>query len=77
MSRDRTHAYRARLRRQVTFWLPDTRTAAFKDQAAREARAVAADEEEADTMAFLDAVRDWPPDEDVFWREPPGEADGA
>ena len=42
-SGDRTRAYRARLRRQglrpVTLWLPDTRTAAFKEQAACEARA--------------------------------------
>ena len=59
--------------RLVKLRLPNTRTAAVEDQAAREAQATAADEEKADTMAFLDAARDWSPDEDVFWRETPGE----
>lgn len=66
-SRERTRAWRARMRakglRPVTLWVPDTRTDTFREQAAREARAVAASEEEADVMAFLESVTEWPPDE--------------
>jgi hypothetical protein len=58
-------AYRERLRaaglRPVQLWLPDTRSAAFARQCAREAAAIAsggASEEE--LQAFVDAVSDWP-----------------
>lgn len=63
--------------RLVALWPSETLTAASREQAVLEAHAVAADEGEADAMAFLDVVRDWPPDEDVFWREPPDDAGGA
>jgi hypothetical protein len=61
--------------RPVTFWLPDTSTAEFREQAEREAIAVASADEEAEINAFIEAVVDWPPDEEVFWNEPETDAD--
>ncbi len=56
-------AHRARLRAQglrpVQLWLPDVRSPAFKAEAERQARLVAMDPDEADTMAFIEAAGDW------------------
>ena len=62
-SRDKVRAHRARLREQglrpIQLWVPDVRSPAFKAEAARQARAVAMDPHEAETMAFIEAVADW------------------
>lgn len=62
-SREKVRAHRARLREQglrpVQLWVPDVRSAAFKAEAARQARLVAADPHEAETMAFIESVADW------------------
>jgi len=62
-SRDKVRAHRARLREQglrpVQVWVPDVRSPAFKAEAARQARLVALDPHEAETMAFIEAVTDW------------------
>ena len=61
-SRDKVRAHRARLRerglRPVQVWVPDVRSPAFKAEAARQARLVAADPHEAETMDFIEAVTD-------------------
>ena len=63
----RMTAYRERLRaaglRPVQLWLPDTRSAAFARQCAREAEAIAAGGAAEDELqTFVDAVSDWPQD---------------
>ena len=62
-SRDKVRAHRARLREQglrpVQVWVPDVRSPAFKAEAGRQARPVALDPREAETMAFIEAVTDW------------------
>ena len=62
-SREKVSAHRARLRAQglrpVQIWLPDVRSSAFKQEAERQARLVAMDPDEADTMAFIEAAADW------------------
>jgi hypothetical protein len=63
-SRDKVRAYRARQRRKglrlVQMWLPDTRSAALRKEAARQSRLVAASERENDAMNFIDAITDGP-----------------
>ena len=80
-SRERMRAYRDRLRAQglrpVTYWLPDTSTADFLARAEKEALAVAAADDEAEIMAFIESVQDWPADEKVFWTRPAGGADAS
>ena len=60
---DKVRAHRARLREQglhpIQFWVPDVRSPAFKAEAARQARVVAMDPHEAETMDFIEAVADW------------------
>jgi hypothetical protein len=62
-SRAKVSAHRARLRAQglkpVQIWLPDVRSPAFKAEAERQARLVAMDPHEAETMAFIEAAADW------------------
>ena len=60
--RAKVSAHRARLRaeglRPVQLWLPDVRSPEFKAEAERQARLVAMDPDEADTMAFVAAAAD-------------------
>jgi hypothetical protein len=62
-SRDKVRAHRAKLRasglRPVTFWVPDTRTPEFAEQARRASLAMnAADARDEELWAFLDSVTD-------------------
>lgn len=61
-SKERVRAYRERMRaagmRQVTFWVPDTRTEEFKKEARRQTRAIARSEQERDDLAFIEALGD-------------------
>ena len=61
-SRAKVSAQRARLRaeglRPVQLWLPDVRSPEFKAEAERQARLVAMDPDEAETMAFVAAAAD-------------------
>jgi hypothetical protein len=41
-------------------WLPDTRSAALRKEAARQSRLVAASERANDAMDFIEAITDWP-----------------
>ena len=63
-SRDKVRQHRERLRAQglrpVQLWVPDTRSAAFRAEAQREALAIAASASEPIDQAFVDAVTDWP-----------------
>lgn len=61
----RMSAYRDRLRasglRPVQVWLPDTRSADFERQCAKEAAAIASGGAgENELQDFVDAVSDWP-----------------
>ncbi|MGH6899223.1 MAG: antitoxin MazE family protein [Geminicoccales bacterium] len=62
-SRAKVAAHRARLRarglRPVQIWVPDVRSPEFKAEAERQARLVATDRHEAETMAFIEAAADW------------------
>lgn len=61
-SRDKVRAYRARLRRQglrpIQIWVPDVRSAEFKEQAHRQSLAVARSPHAEEDQAFIDAVSD-------------------
>ncbi|MCY4637089.1 MAG: antitoxin MazE family protein [Acidobacteria bacterium] len=61
-SREKARAYRERMRasgfRPVQFWVPDTRTAAFRAEAHRQSRAVARSAQEHEDQAFIDAMSD-------------------
>ena len=62
-NRERVARWRAALREQglrpKQIWVPDLRSAEFKEQARREALAVAAADREADDQAFIDSLFDW------------------
>ena len=64
-AREKTRAYRERMRakgmRQISIWVPDTRTPEFAERAHQESRAIAMSEQEADDQAFVDAIS-----EDLF-----------
>ncbi|HEY5237350.1 MAG TPA: antitoxin MazE family protein [Rhizomicrobium sp.] len=64
--RARVASHRARLRAQglrpVQFWVPDTRSAAFKAEAHRQSLAVARSPTEQEDQAFIDAVSSWDDD---------------
>ncbi|MEK7246722.1 MAG: antitoxin MazE family protein [Pseudomonadota bacterium] len=53
-------AHRARLRAQglrpIQIWVPDVRSPAFKAEARRQSRLVAASRHEAEDQAFIDAI---------------------
>ena len=49
---------RAQGLRPVHFWVPDTRTAAFRTEARRQASATALSAQEPEDQAFIDAVSD-------------------
>ena len=61
-SREKARAYRERMRasgfRPVQFWVPDTRTAAFRAEARRQSGAVAGSAQEQEDQAFIDAISD-------------------
>jgi len=58
--REKVRAYRARLRRQglrpIQIWVPDVRSRAFKAEAARQSRAVAASAHARRDQRFIDAI---------------------
>lgn len=63
-SRDKVRDYRARMRakgmRQITLWVPDTRTPEFAAEAHRQSLLVAQSEGEAEDMAFIASLyQDW------------------
>jgi hypothetical protein len=62
-SRDKVRAHRARLRAQglrpIQIWVPDVRSPAFKAEARRQSRRVAALPGEEDTMDFIESITDW------------------
>ena len=59
-AREKARAYRERMRargfRPIQFWVPDTRTAAFRAEAHRQSRAVAGSAHEQEDQAFIDAI---------------------
>jgi len=61
-SRDKVRTYRQRMRarglRPIQIWVPDTRTAAFRDEAHRQSQAVAGSASAREDQAFVDAVSD-------------------
>jgi Protein of unknown function (DUF3018) len=66
-SRERTRAYRERLRakglKPVTLWLPDVNDPEFIAQMRRECRLISESPHEKEIMEWIDGVRYWPPDE--------------
>jgi hypothetical protein len=77
-SREKVSAHRKRMRakglRLVQMWLPDTRSPEFKQQAHRDALAIAKSATEADDQAFIDSVQWWTSKEakDLWRSEPEG-----
>ena len=67
-SKSRVARHRAAMRakgyRLKQFWLPDVRTPEFKEQARRDALAIAAQLAESDDIAFAEAIQFWPPEEE-------------
>jgi hypothetical protein len=61
--RERAKAHRDRLHAAgltpLQLWIPDTRSAAFRADARRQARAVAESAAEAEDQAFIDCVSVW------------------
>ncbi len=59
-TRDKVRAYRERMRarglRPIQIWVPDTRTASFRDEAHRQSLAVARSEGAGDDQSFVDAI---------------------
>jgi len=62
-SREKVARYRERMKargyRQVSFWIPDTRTPEFIAEARRQAQAVANSAGEKEDLAFIEALADW------------------
>jgi hypothetical protein len=62
-SRDKVRDHRARMRAKgmklVQLWVPDVRSAAFRTEAGRQARAIAASPHEADDQAFVDSISEF------------------
>ena len=62
-SRDKVRSYRERLRAQglrpIQIWVPDTRTAYFRDEAHRQSIAVAGSALAHNDQAFIDVISDW------------------
>lgn len=61
--RMKVREHRERLRAQglrpIQIWVPDVRSPAFREQARRQAQAVAVSAHAHDDQAFIDAVSDW------------------
>jgi len=62
-SNKKVQDYRARQRAKgmklVQFWVPDTRSAAFKAQARRESLLIAQSPHDADDQAFIDSISEY------------------
>jgi hypothetical protein len=62
-SRLKVRAHRARLRklglRPIQIWVPDMRAPAFRAEARRQSKAVAASAKARADQRFIDAVSDW------------------
>jgi hypothetical protein len=62
-SRAKVREHRERLRKQglrpIQIWVPDVRAPAFRSEAHRQSRAVAASARAGDDQAFIDAASDW------------------
>ena len=83
-SREKVRAHRERMRgrgmRLMQIWLPDTRTAAYAQQAHKDALAIARSEADAEDQAWIDSVSWWNSPEaraleasepdTPWWREP-------
>ena len=67
-SKSRVARHRAAMRakgyRLKQFWLPEVRTPEFREQARRDALAIAAQLAESDDIAFAEAVQYWPPEDE-------------
>lgn len=50
--------------KEVRIWVLDTSTPEFKAQLERDMKAVRESESEAEVMAFVEAITDWPPYEE-------------
>jgi hypothetical protein len=63
-SRDKVRAHRARLKKKgmrlIQFWVPDTRTKAFRRRAHLDSLRIANSPHEADDQAYLDSISVWP-----------------
>lgn len=74
-ARDRVRRYRERKRadgkRLVQFWLPDTRTAAFRAEAERQSLAAANSPTEEEDQAFVDAISGWNEESAETWQTGP------
>ena len=61
-SRDKVRAYRERMRAQglrpIQIWVPDTRSAAFRDEAHRQSLVVASSAHAHADQAFIDSISD-------------------
>lgn len=59
-ARDKVRTYRERMRarglRPIQIWVPDTRTATFRDEAHRQSLAVAESARADEDQAFVDAI---------------------
>jgi hypothetical protein len=59
-SREKTRAYRERMRRKgfrlIQMWVPDTRSPEFAAEAHRQSLAIANSEQEKDDLAFIDSL---------------------
>ena len=62
-SRDRTRAYRERLRQQglrpIQIWVSDVRTPEFAAEAHRQSLVIANSPQEKDDQHFIDSISDW------------------
>lgn len=62
LSRDKVRAYRERMRAQglrpIQIWVPDTRSAAFRDEAHRQSLVVAVSAHAHADQAFIDSISD-------------------
>ena len=59
-TRDKVRTYRERMRarglRPIQIWVPDTRTASFREEAHRQSLAVARSEGAREDQSFVDAI---------------------
>ncbi len=62
-SRNRVSDHRQRLRQQglrpIQIWVPDVRSAEFREQAHRQSLAVAGSSHANEDQAFIDAISEW------------------
>ena len=62
-TRDKVRTYRERMRarglRPIQIWVPDTRTAAFRDEAHRQSLAVAQSQHAREDQGFVDAISEF------------------